>query len=199
MENLIEYILTNKGASGLIVIVILVISIIGAWIFYKFSLQRYMSNLSNKIEKTNHISKVQFETQYTIYQELSLVTLEMSFSSATAISGAKRYGKTTSKDFRRKNIKRLLDKFLDDAASFKRVFFKYSPFIDENIYNNLHAILDIVDNMTYMIVMLKNTKIELDIDSEEFNILIDYCGKLIDKREEFSKMLREHLKSLMFL
>lgn len=203
MENAIDYLLQNYKKTGLIIILLFCLSYLAAWIFFKFKIQQNISeltkdieNLKSKNEKTNYISKVQFDAEYKMYQEISLMSNQTVISCSTAILGADEFKDCYDENVIDENINKLSHKMLNEISSFNKTVFKYSPFINQQIYIKLENIIDIAQKIASETskTLAKSGKIKFQ--SDEFANLTEYCNKLHKKHKEFISELRNYLKNL---
>lgn len=137
-------ILTSIGGIGGIILAIIKFSsdIIAKRLEEKYKLtlnkelEKYKSNLDNK----TYISKTKFDTEFSIYKELSKVFSEMVKNISLMIPSGMSI-KLVNEDAEKESKNKLYDSALSSAVVAQDVLNQYIPFIPSNIFDDYNKIL----------------------------------------------------------
>lgn len=183
---------------------------------YQLTLDKELEEFKNNLDKKNYVSKVRFDKEFEIYQELSERRLELVFILSDFNQYIDMYigrredfanhvkrQELTEKTFFKNEISKLIDSYNKNNFSTR----KFAPFIDEKMYNDISTlnktcfeqinnclkILSFFENMDYSSLVFKNNVPKDEV--EEFFRSFDFkeeieetFNNIQEKQNEISNM-----------
>lgn len=161
------------------------------------SQNKKITKLNGKIERGNYVHKIQFEKKFKIYVEIweKLFKIKVSVYSLTPLFDES----TETQDEERQRNEERYQKFSVNYNLFSESLVKHEPFCDEDIYNNLIKIRDIInkDGIFFREIFLRKI---LTLQHHMF------LTQDLDKKEDFenlihetSKMIKKYINNLIVL
>lgn len=182
MGNVIDFTLANWGRFGLLVVVVVGLAYLLAGVLLKFKMQKF----AGKTDRVGHISKVQFDACFKMYQSICEAAGSMISHAATLgvcvansqISFAKR--------------KKLFAHFKADNKQLTIYRCKFAPFIDQGIYDK---ITDIISDSNDLVMEFDRIICANEVGAGVMRLV----ENLAKKQEQFISDLRQHLNSLVVM
>ena len=115
---------------------------------YKLDLAKELEALKTKNQNTNYITKVQFDAEFKMYQELSAASYNMVMEMSNLFPQNKPILKDMQSSFKN-NIKIFKDS-INSNLSFQDLLFKYSAFISKDLYEQFDSLRLQCKNQTDM-------------------------------------------------
>ena len=115
---------------------------------YKLDLAKELEALKTKNQNTNYITKVQFDVEFKMYQELSAASYNMVMEMSNLFPQNKPILKDMQSSFKN-NIKIFKDS-INSNLSFQDLLFKYSAFISKDLYEQFDSLRLQCKNQTDM-------------------------------------------------
>lgn len=156
--------------------------------------QKQVEELKAKQEKLNFITKVQFEAEFNMYQELSEANFQAILKSYLLFpNGLDQV--PSDKDERQEVYQKRYKEATETLFELQNLLFKYAAFIKEDLYKKFEEIRLLIQlNVNYFPDIRLRDDLQLPVKFET-----DCCNRtreIADKQEALIKELREYLKSL---
>lgn len=179
---------------------------------YQLALDKELAEFKNNLDKKNYVSKVRFDKEFEIYQELSERRLELVFTVSNFNQYIDMYirrredfanyvkkQELTEKTFFENEINKLIESYNKNNFSTR----KFAPFIDERMYNdiaklnkicseqinNCSKILSFFENMDYRSLVSKNNVPKDEVD--EFFRSFDFGEEIEETFNDIQKKQKE--------
>lgn len=166
--------------------------------FYNADVKKQIENLKAKNKERNYISKVQFDAEFKIYQELAEYCYYMFFN-VSQLFPIGIYERPADSEERQEYIKTLYENALKALVDFQNILYKYGAFITEDLYKIFD---DFKLKNQEQVNMYKNINIA-DIEDVRADFRKNFHKECIKRTEEiyndYDKItieLRQYLKSL---
>lgn len=156
-------------------------------------LEKYKSNLDNKI----YISKTKFDTEFTIYRELSKAYAEMVKSISLMIpTGIAKY--PANKDAKEEYENKLYDKAHNATVVAQDVLNQNIPFIYSNLFDEYDNILKLCRQQLYVFEKRWDVGSLVTQDEKESFSMEDYerTDEIRKKFKELNENIRRYLSTL---
>lgn len=156
-------------------------------------LEKYKSNLDNKI----YISKTKFDTEFSIYRELSKSYAEMVKGISLMIpTGMAKY--PANKDEKKEYENRVYDKALTATIVAQDVLNQNIPFISSNLFNEYDNILNLCRRQLDVFERRWDVGSLVTQDEKESFSMEDYecTSEIREKFKELNENIRRYLSTL---
>lgn len=163
----------------------------------KAEFSKQLESIKAKNEKMNYISKVQFDAEFKIYQELSEPIFEM-FSDVIKLFPVGLYHVPEDTNERKAFYEKRYNNAMNNLLIFQKKLYAYATFIPKQIYDMYNDFVKEASKQVYWypdFVLHPETSVLKDLGSESLECW-KRTEKLIDKYDEIIQKLREYLQSL---
>ena len=163
---------------------------------YKLDLAKELEALKTKNQNTNYITKVQFDAEFKMYQELSAASYNMVMEMSNLFPQNKPILKDMQSSFKN-NIKIFKDS-INSNLSFQDLLFKYSAFISKDLYEQFDSLRLQCKNQTDMFYKVhfekdKNKRQQFITDSAQN---WELTPKILIMQMDIINNLRNYLQTL---
>lgn len=147
--------------------------------------------LKAKCEKTTYISKVQFDVELKVYQELSEKSYNALMDCALLFPVGLTYVPEKEEE-RKKDEQELYLHSNQSTVHFQDSLYKYSPFIKKEIFEKFHELLNYISTQNRFFYS------KITVEHFEFNILEreNLTNKILDLHKKIIQELRDYLNSI---
>lgn len=151
---------------------------------YKMDLAKELESFKTKNQNTNYISKVQFDAEFKMYQELSASSFEAIMT--LRVIGNEGYLGDLQKEYN----ENWETKSLERVHSFATTIYKYAPFIEEKFFVKLNDLAKQINDI--------NNSIEFDNEGKivKNDTLIEAERNVLNNQQNLIADLRNYLRTL---
>lgn len=163
---------------------------------YKLDLAKELEALKTKNQNTNYITKVQFDAEFKMYQELSAASYNMVMEMSNLFPKNKLILKDIQTSF--KNNIKIFKNSIESNLLFQDLLFKYAAFISKDLYEQFDNLRLQCKNQTDMFYKVhfekdKNKRQQFIKDSTQN---WEQTPKILIRQMDIISNLRNHLQSL---
>lgn len=210
MKELLNTTIGSFGGISLFVILKFVWERLDSYIKAQQNLKREMKKeaFQSELRKKEYISKVRFDKEFDIYQELSEKNLTMVYVMGEIARAAKSifYNSSVFSDEEIEEIKNRACNNLNDADFSNK---KYAPFIDRDIYAKYHRLAELGNEIfnLFKCFTSKDSTFQsafvFTYHGDNYRSKQDFLNAIIQKQNELSNLsdrildeIRDYLKTL---
>lgn len=171
---------------------------------FKGKLNKEIAVANSIIDKSTHVTKLQYDKEFSIYIEIweKLAECVVSTKHLYPIFENKPAKEEELEEFNNEKY----SKFVTDFNEFSRIITKYSPFYEESLFNGFIELrnlcsrqgglfktynFDVKYSLTY--ALARDTKMTAE---EHKEVYVEFPKKIDELQTSLQRKIREHLKSL---